>query len=369
MRTLKKLHWLVWITLINIFCNQFVFAQSSIQSIQRHQTQGVSDTNQLVVLQYHHVAEDTPDITSIKPTMFLAHLNYLSDNQFNVVDLPWALAQLKSGKTLPAKAVAITFDDGYKNLADMALPELAKRNWPATIFVNPGLLDKHKTHYLSWQQLKDWQQKKMTIANHGWLHDYWVRPNSNFSAKQWQAEVKKSILDTEQALIKHLGKTPKLIAYPYGEYDSWLKEWLITQKLVAFGQQSGVVASYSDFSALPRYPASGQYANLETLSVKLNSMALPIDYKQLPSPLLASVNNPPPLKLTWLDSVKSTVNSQQLACYVTGQTLAKIKNQTDQVEVQAQQVLSQGRTRYNCTLPVGDGRFYWFSQPWLVLER
>lgn len=319
----------------------------------------------LVVLQYHHVADDTPAVTSIKPDEFIEHLNYLADNQFNVVDLPSALQKIKAGKTLADKSVAITFDDGYLNLLDVALPELEKRGWPATIFVNPGLLKKHTSHYLSWQQLKTWQNKKMTIANHGWQHDYWVRQPDDMKDSQWQAQIKSSILSTEKAITKQLGSSPKLVAFPYGEYDTWLTDWLSDNNLIGFGQQSGVIASYSDFTALPRFPASGNYTNLKTLAVKLNSKALPIDYNKLPSPLLASQSNPPSVNLHWLTKVN---NPNQLACYVSAQPNADILHEDQVSKVTAQQSLNKGRSRYNCTLPIADGsgRFYWFSQPWLV---
>lgn len=319
----------------------------------------------LVVLQYHHVADDTPAVTSIKPDDFIEHLNYLADNQFNVVDLPEALQKIRAGESLADKSVAITFDDGYANLLDVALPELEKRGWPATIFVNPGLLKKHASHYMSWQQLKTWQNKKMTIANHGWQHDYWVRQPDNMTSSEWQKQVKDSILSTEKAIEAQLGSSPRLVAFPYGEYDNWLTDWLKDNELIGFGQQSGVIAPYSDFTALPRFPASGNYTNLKTLKVKLNSKALPVNYNKLPSPLLASESNPPSVSLHWLNSVP---NRQQLACYVTSQPKAKIVEQDKVSQVTAQQSLNKGRSRYNCTLPIADGsgRFYWFSQAWLV---
>ncbi len=324
---------------------------------------GISD-NQLIVLQYHHVAEDTPGITSIRPKAFISHLNYLADNGFNIVDLPEAIQKIKTGESLPDHAVAITFDDGYLNLIDFALPELEKRGWPATIFVNPGLLEKHSSHYLSWQQLKTWQKKGMAIANHGWQHDYWIRQPKDISAQDWQDRIKQSILSTEKAIEHHLGHSPKLVAFPYGEYDDWLTDWLKAQNLIAFGQQSGVVARYSDFAALPRFPASGQYANLQTLAVKLKSKALPVDYNTLPSPLVQDKKNPPELRLTWL----TQFNADQFACYVTAQPKAQTEHTTQYTTVVAVEKLNSGRSRYNCTLPRtdGSGDYYWFSQPWLV---
>ena len=40
-----------------------------------------------VVLLYHHVDVGTPSITSISPTNFAAHLQYLDDNDFNILPL------------------------------------------------------------------------------------------------------------------------------------------------------------------------------------------------------------------------------------------------------------------------------------------
>ncbi|MCU4677675.1 polysaccharide deacetylase family protein [Catenovulum sp. 2E275] len=356
----------LWKTYLSICAVFILFNFTRISFAQEKTNIAPEQANHLVVLQYHHVADDTPGITSIRPNEFIEHLNYLADNQFNIVDLPSALNKIQNGQPLPKNAVAITFDDGYLNLIDVALPELEKRNWPATIFVNPGLLEKHKSHYLSWQQLKHWHNKGMAIANHGWQHDYWVRQPKDMDMKQWQAHVKDSILSTEKAIEQQIGGSPKMVAFPYGEYDSWLTTWLTEQNLIAFGQQSGVIASYSDFTALPRFPASGQYANLQTLAVKLKSKALPVDYKTLPSPLKANTQNPPQVNLNWL--TKGKINAGQLNCFVTSQPKAKVTDKADYAIVVATEKLNTGRSRYNCTLPRNDGSgdYFWFSQPWLV---
>ncbi|WP_143871433.1 polysaccharide deacetylase family protein [Catenovulum sediminis] len=321
-----------------------------------------SERSGLVILQYHHVADNTPAVTSIKPAEFQQHLQFLQENNFVIVNLADALEKIRQGQPLPAKAVALTFDDGYLNLEDYALPELAKRNWPATIFVNPGLLQQHEQHYLSWSQLKAWQKKGMTIANHGWLHDYWVRP-AGMDLADWKKRIKQSILQTEKALKSELDHSSKLVAYPYGEYDTWLQQWLTQHNFIAFGQQSGAIAQYSDFSALPRFPASGVYADLATLKVKLMSEALPIDYTQLPSPLLATSNNPPEIQLK-LNLPKAVGG---LNCFVSGQPSAKVSKITENsFRVVASENLPQGRSRYNCTLQSEKaGVFYWLSQLWL----
>lgn len=59
---------------------------------------------------------------------------------FNVLPLDQAVSQLQSG-TLPARAAAITFDDGYADNRTVALPILQKHSLPATFFIASGFLD------------------------------------------------------------------------------------------------------------------------------------------------------------------------------------------------------------------------------------
>ena len=59
---------------------------------------------------------------------------------FNVIPLADAAARLSSG-TLPARPLAITFDDGYADNQQIAAPILSKLGLPATFFIATGYLD------------------------------------------------------------------------------------------------------------------------------------------------------------------------------------------------------------------------------------
>lgn len=92
------------------------------------------------ILLYHRVCEASPDnqYLSVSPAHFEEHLAILSAER-KVLPLHRLLAGAAEG-VLDAKAVAITFDDGYADNAHNALPLLAKYKCHATIFVTAGLV-------------------------------------------------------------------------------------------------------------------------------------------------------------------------------------------------------------------------------------
>ncbi len=95
----------------------------------------------LVILHYHRVPEvpDPMNPDLLEKPAFAVHMQALAD-VFNVVSLSEGLEQLREG-TLPPRAVAITFDDGYADNYQVALPVLQQFRLPASFFVAAGFLD------------------------------------------------------------------------------------------------------------------------------------------------------------------------------------------------------------------------------------
>lgn len=99
------------------------------------------DDGRAVILTYHSVSDPTkeneiyrsPDIAT-SPALFARQMSYLREH-YSVVPLAELVDCLRSGRGFPAKAVAITFDDGYKDNHDVALPILKRFGFPATVFV------------------------------------------------------------------------------------------------------------------------------------------------------------------------------------------------------------------------------------------
>ena len=108
--------------------------------------------SQGMVLMYHRVAEKDIDPWSlcVTPENFERHLQVLKRHT-QPMSLR-ALAIAKRQGTLPDRAVAITFDDGYANNLYQAKPLLARYGIPATVFVSTGYTEREREFW--WDELE-----------------------------------------------------------------------------------------------------------------------------------------------------------------------------------------------------------------------
>jgi len=95
----------------------------------------------LLVITYHRVLPHPDPLLAEEPDAveFAAQMEMLA-SAFNVIGLREARERLLR-RSLPPRPVCITFDDGYANNCDVALPILRRRGIPATVFVATGFLD------------------------------------------------------------------------------------------------------------------------------------------------------------------------------------------------------------------------------------
>ena len=89
----------------------------------------------LSVLIYHRVWPQPDPIIQdeIDVDTFTRHMQILASG-FNVLPLAEAIERLRNN-TLPARSACITFDDGYANNAEVALPILERLSLPASFFI------------------------------------------------------------------------------------------------------------------------------------------------------------------------------------------------------------------------------------------
>ena len=92
----------------------------------------------LCVMNYHRILESADPLMESEPDIdaFYWQIQLLAES-FNVMSLHDAVQAL-SDRSMPPRAVCITFDDGYRAIHDHALPILREFNLPATVFVTTG---------------------------------------------------------------------------------------------------------------------------------------------------------------------------------------------------------------------------------------
>lgn len=107
-----------------------------------HCASGTGRRPRLTILIYHRVLPDPDPMLrgAITAKEFDRGMSILS-GLFNVLPLHEAVERLKSG-SLPKRAACITFDDGYADNAETALPILRKYNLPAAFFIAVGYINK-----------------------------------------------------------------------------------------------------------------------------------------------------------------------------------------------------------------------------------
>lgn len=314
------------------------------------------------MLIYHHVASDTPRVSSVTADELRGHLQYFKDNNFQVIGLDLLIKQLREGTPVADNAVVITFDDSYENNFTTAHPILQQFGYPYTIFISPGSIDKGDGPLLNWQQIKQMSDDGVLVANHAMWHEHMAKPAVGETEQQWLARMKQSILAAEDKIEQVTGQRHQWLAYPYGEYSAPLEQLVGELGFIGIGQQSGAVGNNSVLTRLPRFPAAGRYADLKDLAQKLRTLAFNItDYHGV-DPVVKA--NPPQLKLSLqIDDF----SPQQVQCFAGSEVLQPQWLNDNTFTVSASKVLSGGRSRYNCTAPSQSkkGYFYWYSQPWL----
>src|SRR6266851_5303805 len=95
----------------------------------------------LTILIFHRVHEQRDDLfpNALHAETFRERMLWIS-SWFNVLPLDEAVTSLGRG-TLPARSLAITFDDGYADNCTVALPILRQLDLHATFFISTAFLD------------------------------------------------------------------------------------------------------------------------------------------------------------------------------------------------------------------------------------
>ena len=230
-----------------------------------------------VVLLYHHVADDTPASTSVRPDRFAEHLDWLAVNGYRVLALDELLGRLKTGRAVPDRAVAITFDDAWVSVHDVAAPMLAERGWPFTVFVNTDAVDAGEGPVMNWDQLRALEARGGSLGSHSATHAHMPARRDGESKTDWRRRIDADLARAAARIEEKTGQVARAFAYPYGEDSAALAERVARVHEFALVQRSGAVGPGSDFLAVPRFPLAVGFDGLDRLERAVRARPLPVD--------------------------------------------------------------------------------------------
>ena len=166
------------------------------------------------ILLYHAVGEpveiEWPPSLILPASLFEAHLQYLTKEDYKVVSVEELVSLLQNGGNLD-KVIAMSFDDGYRNNHTDALPLLKKYNAKASFYVVHR--DIGKTIYMDNDRLLDLLVNGMEIGSHTINH----APLALIDPKYLPWEVGSAKKFIEKNLDGYILKG---IAYPNGGYNA-----------------------------------------------------------------------------------------------------------------------------------------------------
>jgi peptidoglycan/xylan/chitin deacetylase (PgdA/CDA1 family) len=174
-------------------------------------------TVRLPILMYHYIepwpaeADKYRQSLTVKPEDFAAQMQYLHDNGYAVVSLYDLAAAITLGTPLPEKAVAITFDDGYRSLMEHAAPVMQEYGFTGTVFVVTEFTDFGQPQYLSWSQLKD-------LFALGWNIEPHTKTHIELAGRPRDLQLYQ-MLGSIETIEANLGVRPRFICYPAGKFD------------------------------------------------------------------------------------------------------------------------------------------------------
>ena len=194
---------------------------------------------QVPILMYHNLAQEGSGNDTISVQRFEEHLAALQDAGYTTITFQDLLAYVEQGTELPEKPVLLTFDDGYESNYTLAYPLLQQYQMKATIFVIGVSMGKDTykdtgqamiPHFTQEQAAEMEASGLVAIESHGYdMHEVQGRdpepirvgilPREDESEWDYAAFLQEDC----QAMTDLLGKTPGVLAYPYG-YASELSE-------------------------------------------------------------------------------------------------------------------------------------------------
>jgi len=203
-----------------------------------------------ITLCYHDIPESPVEKDDISQKDFINQIEYLRTHGFTFVSPADILAASRGAKTLPEKAVLLTFDDAYESFYRFVYPALRLYNIPAVLSVVTSWIDNPETsgyrtkRFMSWQQIREVSDSGLvTVASHSArLHRllqanpvgnvepapaaflYFSESRRYETEPEFRGRIRGDLASSIDVLTAKLGARPAIFTWPYGSYNEFAIE-------------------------------------------------------------------------------------------------------------------------------------------------
>jgi peptidoglycan/xylan/chitin deacetylase (PgdA/CDA1 family) len=208
-------------------------------------------------LMYHHVGPSHPGThreLTVSPTQFERQIRWLARWGYTGIRPSDWLRWRREGTGLPRKPILITFDDGYAETAEYALPILRRYGFGAAVFVVTERIGGTNTwdeaegrgtlQLMTAEQIRHWAAEGIEFGAHSRTH----ADLTQLPAHKCAAETSGSKSDLETLL----GAPVVSFAYPYGHVSESVRDLVRAEFDLAFGVDEGLNCLSGDPHLLKR---------------------------------------------------------------------------------------------------------------------
>ncbi len=206
----------------------------------------LSTERRVVILLYHRVNDTHRDSVTVGVEQFDRHMGLIRDRYpvVSVEDIITGNIPERTRKPI----VAVTFDDGYLDNYQHAVPALLKNQMPAAFFVSTQLMGSTRGFQhdldklgaalpnMDWTQLKEMADLGFTIGSHTETHINCAKGDPD--------AVIKELHESKKTLTERLGLKEVLFAYPFGGRDD------MNDRMLAEVKNAGYPCCFSAYGGI-----------------------------------------------------------------------------------------------------------------------
>jgi O-antigen/teichoic acid export membrane protein/peptidoglycan/xylan/chitin deacetylase (PgdA/CDA1 family) len=169
---------------------------------------------------FYHRVTDERDELAVRPARFRTQMEFLAGQGYRVVDVVTA-AELLAGGEVPERTVALSFDDGFCDVAENAMPVLRELGFHATVFVSPDVVSgaasfdwyREQPPVLDWEEIVELDRAgTLRFEAHTLTHPH--------LPKIAEVDARREIAESRRVLAERLGRDVTVFCYPAGLFGA-----------------------------------------------------------------------------------------------------------------------------------------------------